>query len=130
MKVSKYFSKHELACKCCGKLPTENGVITEEAYNAFLTKLDDHRDAIGFPYTPNSAYRCYQHNQDVGGEMDSKHLKGVAVDIPCNGEKAAKVIEAAIRLGWKGIGVYQSGGMGSRFVHIDYGRDQFAMWSK
>ena len=50
----------------------------------FLQKLDRARDVAGVPFIITSAYRCEQHNKNVGGKPNSAHLRGYAVDIKIN----------------------------------------------
>ena len=73
MKLSKYFSRSEFACKCgCG-------FDTVDAQLLYvLTKL---RAKIGAKIYITSGCRCINHNKKVGGKKGSYHLVGKAVDI-------------------------------------------------
>jgi zinc D-Ala-D-Ala carboxypeptidase len=119
MKLTKHFSRKELACKCCGKLPTETGVITPEKYDAFLSSLEALREAWGKPLPITSGYRCEDHNEAVRGSQSSYHLIGIAVDVSINGHEAIKLANLAIQMGWKGIGLNLKGSIHNRFIHLD-----------
>lgn len=72
MKVSKYTSQSEVACKCgC------NGIPTKE----MLAKFDEIREAYGKPIHITSGYRCEAQNKKIGGAKNSNHVKGNAIDI-------------------------------------------------
>lgn len=43
--------------------------------------LDPARDKLGKPIKVNSGYRCPKHNLEVGGAVNSQHMKGEAADI-------------------------------------------------
>lgn len=67
-----YFSDKELSCKCCGLNKIDDN---------FLALLVDIREHAKISFIINSAYRCEAHNKAVGGAINSKHVKGLAVDI-------------------------------------------------
>jgi hypothetical protein len=46
-------------------------------------------------------------------------MEGLAIDIACRGEKALIIVEAAIRLGFVGVGISQRK---DKFVHLDLKR--------
>jgi hypothetical protein len=48
-----------------------------------LSMLDNAREAAGVPFVLTSGLRTPEHNAEVGGAVDSAHLKGLAVDIQC-----------------------------------------------
>ena len=65
-----------------------------------------------------SGFRDPERNARAGGAKYSKHLDGSAVDLDISGysdEQKAAVLDAAIKHGAKGIGVYPSGNS----LHID-----------
>lgn len=105
------FTPEEIACKGTGKL-----IINKEA----LLKLDELRDILGVPFSPNSAYRSEAHNKAVGGAKNSYHRKGVAFDIPIKlGMGREKIKKAAVSVGFKGIGDYNT------FIHVDDGPERY-----
>lgn len=105
--TGKYFTADELRCKCgCGT----NGMKQRT-----VDRLDRLREVVGFPIVINSGYRCEQYNRDIGATQT--HSSGQAVDIGCSHKKALLIVEAALSIGFTGIGVNQRGN--SRFIHLD-----------
>lgn len=84
-----------------------------------------------------SGYRSPQHNAAVGGAKNSAHMRGNAVDIKFGGgpQETNKVIAAASKAGFGGIGVYKPGSL-----HLDvesrrawgpsYGRNSVPQWAE
>lgn len=70
---STYFSKEDLECHCgCGR----------EYVSRDLTDfLDDLQEEIGTPLELSCAYRCPEHNREVGGVPNSTHVQGLATII-------------------------------------------------
>lgn len=76
---------------------------------------------------PISGYRDPQRNAAVGGAKASRHIEGKAIDLDVGhmtDEQKAKVLEAAIRHGARGIGIYPGG----RSIHIDTREGAPATW--
>ena len=67
-----YFTKDELKCSHCGEFE-----IDED----FLRRANQARHYAGIPFHVNSAYRCPEHNEAVGGSPTSSHVKGMAMDV-------------------------------------------------
>lgn len=83
-------------------------------------------DGVVDEIRPTSGYRDPERNARAGGAKASKHLEGKAIDLDVShmtDEQKAKVLEAAIARGAKGIGIYPGG----RSIHIDT-RDTPATW--
>lgn len=102
---TEHFSKAEMACRCgCGDY---------EMNQEFLEKLEDLRNLFG-KMTINSAKRCEQWNSKVGGENNSFHLYGNAIDV-CIWSAADRfmLVKLAIQIGFRGIGI------AGNFVHLD-----------
>lgn len=124
MKLTNNFSLDEFECKCGCKMPefVKKNVI-ELAEN-----LQVLRDAVG-RLDPTNAYRCKDHNADVGGAVNSQHLKGKAADIKSktlSPKEIATIVDDLMKsekfkLG--GIGIYNT------FTHVDI-RGSRARWSK
>lgn len=109
--ISKNFSRKELECQCCGRLIIATG---------FIDQLERVRELYGKAMVINSGYRCDVNNRLVGGEPESFHLKGSAVDVQILGSvDRFHLIASAIAAGATGIGVY------SRWIHIDFGLRKF-----
>lgn len=110
---SKYFADYEIECHgegCC-----DGG-----AYNVnplLLEKLDELREMIGGPIEISCAYRCPEHNAEVGGVENSQHVLGNAADVQtpeydhcCTPDQLAWYAE---QVGFDGIGIYDWG------CHVD-----------
>ena len=63
--------KGDFACKCCGKGDVDPRI---------KGKLRMIERRLGVDIIVTNGYRCENHNRDVGGVPDSKHLSGKAVD--------------------------------------------------
>ena len=84
----KYFKKKEFACKCgkyCNGYP-------DEMKKGVITVADRVREHFGSPATVSSGLRCKQHNANVGGVSNSRHLTGRAMDFCIKGKTAAQVL--------------------------------------
>lgn len=98
-------------CPCCGIDGTK-----EEAKIA-LELLESKWG----PLKPTSSYRCEAHNKQVRGALKSKHLDGIAFDIPMNSARRKEFIKVARECG------FTSFGLGASFVHIDI-RPERVIW--
>jgi len=124
MKLTNNFSLSEFQCKCGCKMPA----FVEENIKELANNLQVLRDEIGRLDLTN-AYRCKDHNADVGGATNSQHLKGKAADIKSsalNPKEIASYVDDLMKnekfkLG--GIGIYNT------FTHVDI-RGIRARWSK
>ena len=108
-----YFKRSEFKCKC-GKCDCDaiDWVLFE-----VLMRV---RDRFG-PTIINSGHRCPQHNLDVGGADDSKHLLGKAADIDVVNYSSTEIYDVLDydypdRLG---LILYRN------FVHVDSRRDKY-----
>lgn len=107
MRLSKYFKREEFECSCgCGFTAVDIEL---------LHVLEDIREHFDSPVTITSGCRCATHNANVGGSVNSKHLKGIAADIQV---KYILPVVVAMYLDTKygdskGIGRYET------FTHID-----------
>lgn len=110
-----HFSPRELACRKTGRIMFDP---------AFLDQLEDLRARCGFPLIIGSGYRSPEHNVEVSDTgLDGAHTTGRAVDITVYGDRAFTVIEHAIAMGIRRIGIAQKGEMRSRFIHLDVVQD-------
>ena len=82
IKDFKNFELKELKCKCGGKYC--NGYPTGFSYE-LLAQLQNIRNHFGKAVIITSAVRCKQHNKNVGGVTNSKHILGKAVDFYVKG---------------------------------------------
>lgn len=110
----KWFSRSEFGCQGhdCDGFPYEPA-------EKLVRILDALRDFFGVPGEISSAVRCAQHNAEVGGVYNSRHLKGWAADVNFRGIAPARVIEKAYEMGCNYAYSIQSNGRDSGYVHID-----------
>ena len=124
MKLTKNFSLSEFECKCGCKMPE----FVKKNIIDLASNLQVLRDVVGRLDLTN-AYRCKEHNADVGGSVNSQHLLGKAGDVKSDTVGPADmaiVIEDLMKnetfeIG--GIGLYNT------FTHVDI-RGSRARWSK
>ena len=112
------FSLEEFECPCdnCGL----------SLANDLVLKLQVLRSRVG-PLNINSGLRCPDYNAKIGGVKSSYHLTGEAVDIDTSkwaGSRKFELIEAAIQIGFTGIGIAKT------FIHLDIRSDRDpAVWT-
>lgn len=124
MKLTNNFSLSEFECKCGCKMPA----FVKENVKELAENLQALRDVVGRIDLTN-AYRCKEHNADVGGSTNSQHIKGKAADIKSNTLSPNEIANITddlmksekFKLG--GIGIYNT------FTHVDI-RGYKARWSK
>lgn len=74
-----------------------------------VVMLDMARGFSNVPYIITSGYRTKEHNKEVGGVVNSSHLKGEAVDISAIDKKArAVIIYGLIKAGFQRIKIYKT----------------------
>ncbi len=81
----------------------------------------------------NCTDRDHEHNKEVGGAPDSRHLHGDAIDYGIGHLKDSqkqRVIEEFLMSGATGFGVYMRGAKSTGALHIDYGHKQQTIWGK
>ena len=113
MKISKHFTRAEMACSCGCGLDTMDIIALKIA--------DEVRDYARHPITPTSACRCNPHNRMVGGSPDSQHPKCRAIDLPLDDPKKVYDYLCDKYPDRYGFGLYKT------FVHID-SRNTKARW--
>ena len=89
-----FFQRKEFACKCgkyCDGFPAEPA-------EALVRAADGVRKHFGAPAHLSSGVRCQTHNANVGGEANSRHLLGKAMDFRVEGKTAAQVLEHVQKL--------------------------------
>jgi uncharacterized protein YcbK (DUF882 family) len=121
--LSPHFSRHEFACKGCGK--GVDGCVGgfDTVDSELLIVLETVRDRYG-RVTITSGCRCKAWNKAVGGTRNSQHQFARAADIVVDGVPAWEIQEF-IDNTWPdryGLGKYED------FTHIDTRRNR-ARWS-
>lgn len=106
----KHFKVEEFRCKCgCGQ-----NLISSK----FVDMLDELREACGFPLPVTSGYRCPTYNAKVSSTgHNGPHTTGRAADLGVSRKQAYEVLSWAMRMGFTGIGIKQTGE--GRFIHLD-----------
>ena len=107
----RYFSRKEFACKCssyCDGYPAQmqRGVVE------LADRAREELKGVGFV---SSGLRCPQHNANVGGVSNSRHLSGKAIDLRIEGKSARQT------LAWvqKQPEVRYAYAIDANFVHMD-----------
>lgn len=101
------FSRKEFACK--------DGCGFDDVSLELVAVLQEARDHFGKSILINSACRCEEHNERVGGAKGSKHKEGIAADVVVRGV-SPKVVHSYFINKYPdkyGIGRYNT------FTHID-----------
>ncbi|MBQ2785176.1 MAG: peptidoglycan-binding protein [Oscillospiraceae bacterium] len=90
----KYFGRAEFRCNCNGKYC--DGFPAE--MDGKLMKVADRvRGNFGAEAFVSSGVRCNQHNANVGGVSNSRHLYGKAMDFCISGKNGAEVLEYVLQ---------------------------------
>ena len=108
----KHFDRKEFKCKCGGKYCNGYPAEPQEKLIRVADKVREHFGAVA---TVSSGVRCTQHNANVGGVSNSRHLTGKAMDFCISGKTAAQVLayvqqQPDIRYAYA---------IDSQFVHMD-----------
>ena len=115
MKSSKYFTENELKCKETGEC---------DMNPMFLEMLDMLREELGRPVYLTSAYRSPKHSIEAKKKEPGTHAQGIAADISCtNGADRYRILDAAYKLGFTGVGVHPS------FIHLDIRKTTPVVWN-
>lgn len=119
MKLSPHFRREEFACPCGDCRASHDPAVD----HTLIEILEDIRTHFNKPIAVTSAYRCYRHNEKVGGKPASQHLTGRAADIIVRSHPSEEVF-AYVTERWPdefGFGSYAT------FTHID-SRGTKARW--
>ena len=104
--------RQDILCPCCGQ-------GANQIQPQLLDRLKTLESEIG-PVKISSGYRCPAHNKSVGGEPDSAHVTGYAIDISCgaDGKYARRVLSHALPI-FNRIGISAKTGSTAKFIHMD-----------
>jgi len=119
--ISKYITKAEYRCRCCGGYPPDFrfGDDMPDIYADIFGKFAAIREEFGRPIIINSGYRCERRNAAVGGSPLSAHLFGLALDMEVGSDMMrlrdiVRRLFPILRMGWK-----KYSDAGQTFIHID-----------
>ena len=102
-----WFTREEFECRCgCGF----NAIDSD-----LLQKLNLLREHFNAPVYISSGNRCPSHNHRVGGEPNSFHKRGRAVDIKVKGVKPRDIASYLEKIYPTSCGI----GRYSSFTHLD-----------
>lgn len=106
MGVGQFFKSLALVAAFTLPVSTATSGLTPKTQKALLLA----EVYYGSPIFVTSAYRSKEHNKEVGGVPNSKHIYGEAVDIrmPATAAQLNKLIWALSQAGFTGIGIYQA----------------------
>lgn len=108
----KYFGRGEFMCNCGGKYCDG---FPAEPHPALVRTADRVRAFFGAEAFVSSGVRCQQHNANVGGVPNSRHLTGKAMDFCISGKKAAEVLEYV----WKQPEISYAYDIDGTYIHMD-----------
>ena len=77
--TSAHFSESELICKHCGTNGMQRSTL--DLAEDVRSKAEDHYGQGRVKLVVLSAYRCSEHNKEIGGAPHSQHLMGLALDV-------------------------------------------------
>lgn len=108
----KHFRRVEFKCRCgniyCNGYPAE-------PQEKLVRVADKVREHFGATATVSSGLRCTQHNANVGGVSNSRHLTGKAMDFCISGKTASQVLAYVQQQS----DIRYSYAIDSQFVHMD-----------
>ena len=108
----KHFKRVEFKCRCgniyCNGYPAE-------PQEKLVRVADKVREHFGATATVSSGVRCTQHNANVGGVSNSRHLSGKAMDFCISGKTASQVLAYVQQQS----DIRYSYAIDSQFVHMD-----------
>jgi len=86
----------------------------QDMQQSTMDMLDIAREVAGIPFVLNSAFRSVEYERMMGRAGTSAHVQGRAADILCRSDANRwKIMEAAIKVGFKRIGIDKN------FLHLD-----------
>jgi hypothetical protein len=112
-----HFKLSEFTCNC-----GRDECDAPEPSTKLVAMLELTRSAIGKPMYINSGSRCDYWNEHEGGSDNSKHKKGLAVDIRCTNATDKLILYNQL---WKSG--FRRFGISKYFIHADIA-DGACMW--
>lgn len=117
-KISEHFKSSEFDCH-------GDGCCTNTKYDDEIIKwLEQIRNYYKGPVNITSGYRCKKHNSDVGGNKNSGHINGTAVDITIKTKNGKKVTREEMSKYCESIGISRIGTYKNApyMIHIGTGK--------
>ena len=113
-----YFTREEFRCQCGGKYCDG---FPAEPQEELVRTVDEIRRRLGIPVTIGSGVRCENHNANVGGVANSRHMYGDGADLYSaeSPEWMAAIAEDVLG-NTGGLGIYSWG------IHVD--TSKFSRW--
>ena len=121
--IAPYIEEGEYKCRCCGKLPPSFGSVyygqPATCFQVLFGYFQKIREKWGQPIPINSGYRCISHNTAIGGEPNSIHTFGLALDLDFHDKQDTEKAFTMITDLYKElrIGKY----LNDHFIHCDVG---------
>ena len=126
IELPNFLNPDETKCKCgCGLEVSPKILILVQAFSFYLSRIMNGAIRIDV----HSGARCPKHNADEGGEKDSQHVPGLALDVifMCQSPDAqwfqlnnSDVAKLATQSGlFTGIGLKRYIVEGKNLVHLD-----------
>lgn len=110
----KYFKITDFDCQETGE---------NQMSEAFIHRLDELREACGFPFYITSGYRSPNHSIEKAKSKPGMHSTGLAADIAVQGGVQRRLlVEKALEMGFGGVGVAKG------FVHVDIRDTTPVLW--
>ncbi|MBN86622.1 MAG: hypothetical protein CL885_03780 [Dehalococcoidia bacterium] len=110
----KYFDLDEFDCQETGE-----NEISED----FIHRLDELREACGFPFKITSGFRSKEHSIEKSKKEPGTHAQGIAADIAVSGgAQRMTLVQQALSLGFTGVGVAKT------FIHVDIRETTPVLW--
>ena len=110
VQLAKNFHLSEFECKCNNSYCTVT-IVSPKA----IKRLQKVRDLFGAPVIVTSGYRCAEHNNEVGGVTNSRHMKGLGFDIRPDDLRELGALEVIARICFDYVQKYNDGHL---HVHI------------
>lgn len=96
--------------------------VLENLQTLVAEVLQPLRDALGFPLTITSGYRCKALNKALQGSRTSDHMEGLAADIVCQHPKALILTAIVLDLPFDQlISEYGDSFLQPKWIHISLG---------
>lgn len=106
------FCEYEFICHCgkCSHSFPHPSIVNEN----LMIALQQARNRLNAPIIITSGRRCKKHNREVGGEINSYHLTGLAADV--RADNMSKLFEVL-----KSINAFHYIEPHDSYIHVDIG---------